>query len=140
VSRHRFFIVPRVRAVSGASRHDRRIDARGKKGNMFAVRMVKNHKAAPARVTVYMYKAGEIYGPDSMPPAPESLMQSMVAQGLAVEVDAEGNPVGTPASKRAQKAASVPVTDPATANPPNDPGDPNASGAPAGDDDANAAK
>lgn len=71
---------------------------------MIAIRMTVDADGSPNGHTVYTYHAGEVYSPDSDPPASESLMAAFVASKRAVEVDASGNPIGTPASKRATKS------------------------------------
>lgn len=78
---------------------------------MYGVRMLKTHRAAPAYSDVYTYTEGEVYGESSSPPLTDALMQSFVAQGIAVEVDAEGNPTNPPASKRSTKGAANPPVD-----------------------------
>ena len=71
---------------------------------MIAIRMTVDADGSPNGHTVYTYHAGEVYSTDSEPPASESLMAAFVASKRAVEVDASGNPIGTPASKRATKS------------------------------------
>ena len=71
---------------------------------MIAIRMTVGADGSPNGHTVYTYHAGEVYSPDSEPPASESLMAAFVASKRAVEVDASGNPIGMPASKRATKS------------------------------------
>ena len=84
---------------------------------MIAIRMLVDADGAPHGHTVYTYTAGEVYAPDTLPPATEWLMNAFVTSGRAVEVDASGNPVATPASRRARKAvASDTPTDSAEAS------------------------
>lgn len=84
---------------------------------MIAIRMLVDADGAPHGHTIYSYEAGEVYAPDTLPPATEWLMSAFVTSGRAVEVDASGNPVVTPASRRAKKAvASDSATDSAEAS------------------------
>lgn len=78
---------------------------------MIAIRMLVDADGAPHGHTVYPYTAGEVYTPESQPPATEWLMSAFVVSGRAVEVDAAGNPVATPAAKRARKAVASDVTE-----------------------------
>lgn len=80
---------------------------------MHAIRMLVDAEGAPHGHTVYRYTAGEVYSPESDPPATGALMLAFVASKRAVEVDADGNPVGKPADKRATKAepARAPATE-----------------------------
>lgn len=78
---------------------------------MIAIRMVEDAEGSPNGHTVYQYVAGEVYSPDSEPPADNFLMASFVASKRAVEVDANGNPVSTPASRRSTKAAATATPD-----------------------------
>lgn len=74
---------------------------------MIAIRMLVDADGSPNGHTIYHYEAGEIYrAGDTQPPLDDFLMASFVASGRAIEVDADGNPVATPASRRARKASS----------------------------------
>lgn len=70
---------------------------------MQAIRMLVDAEGSPNGHTVHTYTAGEVYSPESTPRASHALMTAFVASKRAVECDAHGNPVGTPAEKRATK-------------------------------------
>lgn len=72
---------------------------------MHAIRMLHDRDGSPNGHTVHTYQAGEIYSKESDPPASDYLMEGFVASGHALEVDAHGNPKGTPAEARAKKEA-----------------------------------
>jgi hypothetical protein len=72
---------------------------------MHAIRMLEDRAGSPNGHTVYTYKAGEIYTRESDPPVSDALMHGFIATGHALEVDAHGNPIGTPAEARAKKEA-----------------------------------
>ena len=88
---------------------------------MQAIRMLIDADGAPHGHTVYRYESGEMYrAGDTQPPMSEDLMTAFVASGRAVEVDENGNPVATPASRRARKSADasdVPEAAPESAQP-----------------------
>ena len=67
--------------------------------------MLEDALGSPNGHTVYRYTAGEVYTRDSEPPVDDHLMSSFVTSGRAVEVDAQGNPIGKPVDRRAFKAA-----------------------------------
>ena len=68
--------------------------------------MLVDADGSPHGHTVYSYTAGEVYSPESNPPATGYLMAAFVSSGRAVEVDEQGNPVGTPATRRGRKSAA----------------------------------
>lgn len=80
---------------------------------MHAIRMLEDAEGSVNGHTVHLYKSGEVYSSETTPPVNDHLMQSFVVSGRAVEVDAQGNPVGTPADRRAYKAATEPPAEPA---------------------------
>ena len=69
--------------------------------------MLEDRDGSPNHTHVHLYRAGEVYSRETVPPASDDLMAGFVASGHALEVDAHGNPVGTPADARARKAAWV---------------------------------
>ena len=71
--------------------------------------MLEDRDGSPNHTHVYRYVAGEVYSEDTEPRVSAELMAGFVASGHAVEVDAQGNPIGTPASKRATKGATPPT-------------------------------
>lgn len=83
---------------------------------MLAIRMLVTADGSPHGHTVYTYEEGEVYSPDSTPPATGYLMEAFVSSKRAIEVDADGNPVAIPAAKRAKKSGD-PDPDP-TPEPP----------------------
>lgn len=75
------------------------------------IRMLEDRDGAHDHINIVTYHAGEIYSLDRRdPPISQELLDGFVASGHAQEVDAQGNPIGPPASKRQTK----PVTPPAT--------------------------
>lgn len=77
--------------------------------------MLEDRDGAPDGITIYTYQAGEVYSETSTPRATQEQMAGFVASGHAIEVDADGNPVATPASKRATKVTGPKATKDAAA-------------------------
>jgi len=68
------------------------------------IRMLEDRDGAWDHIQIARYQAGEVYSLDRFdPPISQDLLDGFVASGHAIEVDAEGNPVATPASKRQTK-------------------------------------
>lgn len=78
---------------------------------MYAIRMLETADASPNHMHVHTYEKGKIYSTESEPPLTPALMEGFVGRGFALEVDAAGNPIGTPAEARAKKAAWEKVRD-----------------------------
>lgn len=82
------------------------------------VKMTSNEPGAPAGHTVFQYAAGVVYDTETtvdeaadagLSPMSRDLAEVFVANGMAVYVDDEGNPI-TPAAKRQVKPAAPPET------------------------------
>jgi hypothetical protein len=72
------------------------------------IRMLEDALGSSDGAKVYRYVSGEVYDEETTAPrASAELMKAFVESDRAVEVDAQGNPLGTPASKRSVKGKPV---------------------------------
>ena len=68
------------------------------------IRMTADRDGAYDHINIVTYQAGEVYHLGRTEPRiSQDLLDGFVASGHAIEVDAEGNPIGTPADKRETK-------------------------------------
>ena len=80
------------------------------------IRMLEDRAGAYDHINIVTYVAGEVYSLDRFdPPISQDLLDGFVASGHAIEVDADGNPVATPASKRQTKVTGPKATKDASA-------------------------
>lgn len=84
------------------------------------IRMLEDRDGAYDHINIVTYEAGEVYSLGCDTPISQELLDGFVASGHAIEVDADGNPVGTPADKRQTKPTGPKATKgaPATDDPP----------------------
>ncbi|MDE1904962.1 MAG: hypothetical protein KGH75_00745 [Rhodospirillales bacterium] len=75
------------------------------------IRMLADREGAWDHIHIVTYQAGEIYSLDRTdPPISQDLLDGFVASGHAMEVDADGNPVGMPADTRQTKPSGPKAT------------------------------
>lgn len=75
------------------------------------IRMLEDRDGAHDHIQIATYRSGEIYHLDRKdPPISQDLLDGFVASGHAQEVDEAGNPISTPASRRATKPTGPSAT------------------------------
>jgi hypothetical protein len=85
------------------------------------IRMLENREGAYDHINIVLYREGEVYSRERTdPPISQDLLDGFVASGHAIEVDAQGNPIGTPASRRQTKPTGPIATKADTAPPADD--------------------